>query len=286
MAESKTEKEKWSLVITPRRKFFNINIRELISYRELVLMFVKRDFITQYKQTILGPLWYVISPFISAIIFTFVFGNLAGIGTDGIPHLLFYYSGILLWNFFTACFSGSSDIFISNAHIFGRIYYPRLVAPINQVLSTSIKSFIQLLLLIAFFIYYISIGTPLYPSWRLLLFPMLLIWLAAAGVGAGLIISSITTKYRDLRLLVSYVLGLAMYAAPVVYPLSEIPEQFLWIAYLNPVSAPIELFRQWFFGFSSVSNTIIWSNLGITAVLFLAGLTMFNQNEANFIDVI
>lgn len=278
--------EKWSLIITPKRRLFDLQIRELIRYRDLIFLFVKRDFVTQYKQTILGPLWYIINPVISTIMYTFVFGRLANIGTDGIPHTLFYYSGTMLWTFFAGCFNDSCNVFINNANIFGKVYFPRLVVPINYVFSNGIKILVQFLMLLVIFIYYLFTSAALSPSWQMLLFPFLIIWLAGIGVGAGIIVSSLTTKYRDLKQLVSFALNLAMYAAPVVYPLSEIPERFRWIAYANPVCAPIELFRNWFFGASSVSGNMILVSLGITVFLVAAGLILFNQNEQTFIDVV
>ena len=280
------QNEDWSLIISPKRGLFNLNIRELIRYRDLIVLFIKRDFIVQYKQTILGPLWYLINPIISTVMYTFVFGRLANIGTDGIPHTLFYYSGTMLWTYFTGCFSSNSHLFITNANIFGKVYFPRLVIPINYAAINSIKMLIQFLLLMAFIIYFNVNGADIKPSWTFALFPLLMIWLATIGTGSGIIISSLTTKYRDLNHLVSFALGLAMYATPVVYPLSEIPVQFQWIAYVNPVCAPIELFRQWFFGFSSINSSMIISSLGITFLLVFFGLILFNQNETTFVDVI
>jgi len=281
-----TEKENWSMIITPKRKLFDLQIRELIRYRDLIFLFVKRDFVTQYKQTILGPLWFIINPLISTVMYTFVFGRLANIGTDGIPHTLFYYSGTMLWTFFAGCFTDSSNLFISNSNIFGKVYFPRLVIPINYVISNSIKIAVQFVMLIFIFVYFLLTDVPLQPSWFLLLFPFLILWLAAIGVGAGLIISSLTTKYRDLKNLVTFALNLAMYATPVVYPLSEIPERFGWVAYANPVCAPIELFRLWFFGSASINNHMVYASLGITVLLVVFGLILFNQNERNFIDVV
>ncbi|MCL2193568.1 MAG: ABC transporter permease, partial [Treponema sp.] len=196
--------EKWSLIITPKRKLLDLRIRELIRYWDLIFLFVKRDFTTQFKQTILGPLWFVINPILSTIMFTFVFGNLAGIGTDGIPHTLFYFSGTMLWGFFAACFTDSSNTFITNANIFGKVYFPRLVVPVNFAFTNLIKTAIQFALLLIIFVFYIATGAPVQPSWSLLLFPLLFIWLAAIGIGSGLIVSSLTTKYRDLRHLVSF----------------------------------------------------------------------------------
>ena len=280
------EEENWTLIITPKRKLFDLQIRELIRYRDLIFLFVKRDFTTQFKQTILGPLWFAINPVLSTIMYTFVFGNLAGIGTDGIPHTLFYFSGSMLWGFFNGTFSGSSNVFAGNAGLFAKVYFPRLVAPINLVFNNLIRASIQFALMLAIYIYYIATGADVQPSWTLLFFPVLFLWLAAIGFGGGIIVSSLTTKYRDLRHLVSFALGLAIYATPVVYPLSEIPERFIWLAYANPVCAPIELFRLWFFGTASIDALMILSSLGITFVLVLVGLMLFNRNEQTFIDVI
>jgi len=281
-----TEKENWSLIIKPKRKLLEIPIREIIRYRDLIFLLVKRDFVIQYKQTILGPLWFIISPIISTIMYTFIFGRLANIGTDEIPHTLFYFSGTILWGFFSNCFSESCNVFISNSNLFGKVYFPRLVVPINYVLSHSIKTLIQFVILVVVFFYFVFTGSPVRASWHMIFFPFIFVWLAAIAVGAGIIISSLTTKYRDLRNVVGFALGLAMYATPVVYPISEIPERFRWIAYINPVSAPIELFRKWFFGTATVDLNMILVSLGFTVVLVFLGLILFNQNEQNFIDVI
>ncbi|MDR2313513.1 MAG: ABC transporter permease [Spirochaetaceae bacterium] len=276
----------WSLVINPKRKLFDLQLRDVIRYRDLIFLFVQRDFAVQYKQTILGPLWYVINPVFSTIMYSFVFGNLAKIGTDGIPFLLFYYSGTMLWTYFTSCFSSASDLFITNANLFNKVYFPRLTVPISNVFSNGIKILIQLALLIVFFIYYIINGTNSLPSWLAFAFPALLIWLAALGTGMGMIVSALTTKYRDLKQLVAFALGLAMYITPVVYPLSRIPDRFVWLVFVNPVSAPIELFRLWFFGAGSVSPLMILVSLGMTVAFVLLGLILFNQNERNFVDVV
>jgi len=278
--------ENWDLVIRPKRKIFEIPIREIIRYRDLIYLFVKRDFTTQYKQTLLGPLWFILGPIFSTVIHTFVFGKLANIGTDGIPQPLFYFSGILLWNFFSYCFSESCNVFLNNAGLFGKVYFPRLVIPINFVLNHCIKSLLQLIILVILFFYFIINGATVHASWLLILLPFIFIWLAAIAVGAGIIISSITTKYRDLRNLIGIAITILMYSSPVVYPISKIPDSYRWIAYINPITAPFELFREWFFGFSSVNAKMILISLGITAILVFTGLIVFNQNEQNFIDVI
>jgi lipopolysaccharide transport system permease protein len=252
----------------------------------LVFLFVQRDFAIQYKQTILGPLWYVINPLFSTVMYSFVFGNLANIGTDGIPFLLFYYSGTMLWTFFTGCFSNASDLFITNANLFGKVYFPRLTVPISNVFGNGIKVLVQFVVLMAFFVYYLIRGTAPIPSYLALAFPLLLLWLATLGTGMGMIVSALTTKYRDLRQLVAFALGLAMYITPVVYPLSQIPGRFAWLVFINPVSAPIELFRMWFFSAGSVSSVMVLVSLGMTAAFVLLGLILFNQNERNFVDVV
>lgn len=278
--------EKWDLVIEAKRKLFDLQLREVIRYRDLIFLFVKRDFVTQFKQTLLGPLWFVINPIFSTIMYTFVFGNLAQIGTDGIPSLLFYYSGTMMWTFFTGCFNDASNVFVNNSGLFGKVYFPRFTVPISNIFSNLIKISVQFSMLMIFFCFYLLTTNTLHPSLKALGYPLLLLWLAASSTGMGMIISSLTTKYRDLKHLVSFALGLAMYATPVVYPLSQMPEKFKWIHYINPVSAPIELCRTWLFGFGSVTGNMIFSSIGISFVSLLIGLILFNQNERNFIDVV
>lgn len=278
--------KEWDLVIKSERKILDLKIRDVIKYRDLIFLFVKRDFVTQYKQTILGPLWFVINPLFSTIMYSFVFGNLAKIGTDGIPYLLFYYSGTMLWTFFTGCFNDASNVFINNSSLFGKVYFPRLTVPISNVFSNITKISVQFVMLMLFFAYYLCTGAPIRGSFFILLFPMIIVWIALIGTGAGLIISSLTTKYRDLKQLISFALNLAMYATPVVYPLSEIPESYAWVIKMNPVSAPIELFRIWFFGAGNVPMPMIIESLATTAICLVLGLVLFNQNERNFIDVV
>lgn len=278
--------EKWDLVIESKRKIFDLQLREVIRYRDLIVLFVKRDFITQYKQTILGPLWFVINPVFSTVMYTFIFGNLAKIGTDGIPFLLFYYAGTMMWTFFTGCFNDASNVFINNSGLFGKVYFPRFTVPISNVLNNLTKICVQFIMLMFFFLYYLISGDSIRPSFFAFAFPLILVWIAAIGTGMGMVISAMTTKYRDLKHLVSFALNLAMYATPVVYPLSQIPADFSWVNYLNPVSAPIELFRTWFYGSGSVTGGMIASSIAITVFFLVLGLILFNQNERNFIDII
>lgn len=286
MENTESAEEQWDLIIKPTEKLLDLKIRELIRYRDLVWLFIKRDFATQYKQTILGPLWYIINPLISTIMYTFVFGNLAQIGTDGIPYLLFYYAGSMLWSYFTSCLTNASSIFSTNAGIFSKVYFPRLTVPISNVFSNLIRALIQFATLMVFFAYYLIIRSPVQPSWWALAFPLIFAWIALFATGLGMMISALTTKYRDLNQLLTFGISLAMYATPVVYPLSEAPAQFAWVFYINPMSAPIELFRIWFYGAGSVPPSMIISSIAVTLVVFFLGLIMFNKNERTFVDVI
>jgi len=275
----------WTLVLGPKKKFLDINIREIIRYRDLVWLFVRRDFATVYKQTILGPLWFIINPLFTTVMYTFVFGNLAKIGTDGIPYLLFYYGGTMLWHYFSSCLTNSADIFSSNSGLFGKVYFPRLVVPISKIFSNMVTLGIQFGTLMVFYVYYLLKGSPIQPSYWMLAFPLLIVWLAALASGIGMIVSSLTTKYRDLRHLFGFGVSLWMYGTPIIYPLSQIPKQYAWAFYINPVSAPIELFRIWFYGAGTVPIGMIASSLGMTAVFLFFGLVFFGHNEKTFIDV-
>lgn len=278
--------KEWDLIIEPKRKLLDLPIREVIRYRDLIVLFIKRDFVTQYKQTILGPLWFVINPLISTVMYIFVFGSLAKLSTDGIPQILFYYAGTMLWAFFSSCFTDATNIFVTNKDLFGKVYFPRLTVPISNVFGNLTKIAVQFVFLLIFFIYYLVTTDVLKPSFAILAFPLLLVWIAALGTGMGMIISALTTKYRDLRILVTFALNLAMYATPVVYPISQIPKRFSWVLYANPVSVPVELFRVWFYGAGTVTLGVACISIAETILLLFLGLIMFNQNERSFIDVV
>ena len=280
------DNEKWDLVLQPKSKLLDLKIRELIRYRDLVLLFIKRDFTTAYKQTILGPLWYIVQPLVSTVMYTFIFGNLAEIGTDGVPYLLFYFAGTMLWTYFTGTLNSASSVFTSNSGLFGKIYFPRLTVPISTTVGHIIKLGIQFACLLVFYIYYLIVGANVQPSWWILAFPLLIIWIGLLGCGIGMMISALTTKYRDLNQLLSFGISLAMYATPIVYPLSEAPANLAWVFYINPMSAPVELFRIWFYGAGSVPTPMIFLSLGMTAVFFFFGLVLFNRNERTFVDVV
>lgn len=281
-----TENEKWDLVLEPKNKLLDLRLREVIKYRDLVLMFIKRDFTTAYKQTILGPIWYIVQPLVSTVMYTFIFGNLAEIGTDGVPYLLFYFAGTMLWTYFTGSLNSASSVFSSNAGMFGKVYFPRLTVPISTTVGHIIKLGIQFACLLVFYIYYLIVGANIHPTWWVLGFPLLILWIGFMGCGLGMIISALTTKYRDLNQLLSFGLSLAMYATPIVYPLSEAPANLAWVFYINPMSAPVELFRIWFYGAGSVPTSMILISLAVTAVCFFCGLILFNRNERTFVDVV
>ena len=283
---SVNDNENWDLVLKPKTKWLDLRIKELIKYRDLVLLFIKRDFTTAYKQTILGPLWYIVQPLVSTVMYTFIFGNLAEIGTDGVPYLLFYFAGTMLWTYFTGTLNSASSVFTSNSGLFGKIYFPRLTVPISTTVGHIIKLGIQFACLLVFYIYYLIIGANVNPSWWILAFPLLIIWIGLLGCGIGMVVSALTTKYRDLNQLLSFGLSLAMYATPIVYPLSEAPANLAWVFYINPMSAPVELFRMWFYGAGSVPTPMIFLSLGMTAVFFFFGLVLFNRNERTFVDVV
>ena len=286
MKKTVIQDDHWDLILCPKRKILDIPIKEIIEYKDLIYLFIRRDFVIKYKQTVLGPIWYFISPLISAIIYSFVFGKLAGLQTNGVPHLLFYYAGTMLWAFFSQCFSDATNIFVNNSDLFGKVYFPRLVVPISNAAGSFMKMFMQLLCLAGFYIYYVSIGIPIRPTWLLALFPLIVLQLSLLANGVGMIISSITTKYRDLRILVEFAFGLSMYATAVIYPISQIPENYSWLSYINPVNAPLELSRLAFFGTGSLNMLTILSSVGQTLFFLLLGLVMFNQNERHFIDVV
>lgn len=280
----------WSFVIRPKRKWFDIDLREIYRYRDLIKLFVNRDFVTVYKQTILGPIWFVLNPLFTTVIYSFVFGNLAKIPTDGIPQTLFYYGGTMLWNYFTACLNSGADVFSGNTSLFSKVYFPRLTVPISKVFSNLVSFGIQFATLLAFYVFFAATGSPVRPTWWAFALPLLVAQLAALGTGFGMIISSLTTKYRDLKQLIGFGISLWMYATPIVYPLSvltkQVPENYRWVVYLNPVSAPIEAFRSAFYGVEGPAPVMMLISAATTVVFLFCGLLLFNRNERTFVDVI
>jgi len=284
MSESKTET--WSLVVTPKSRLFNFNIQEIWRYRDLLFLFLRRDFVTVYKQTILGPLWFIIQPVLTTLIFTVIFGNVARLPTNGLPPILFYLSGIIVWNYFADCVVSTSDAFKKNENIFGKVYFPRVIVPLSTVLSNLVKFGVQFLLFLGFLFYY-SFQIKLPPlGYDLLMLPFLVLIAAGLSLGFGMIISSLTTKYRDLSFLISFGIQLAMYATPVIYPLSSAPEKYRIFILANPMSALIDSFRTIFFRTGELNYLALIYSVVCAIVLLFIGLLVFNRTEKTFMDTI
>ena len=276
----------WDTVIEAKQSPFSVGFKQIVEYRDLILLFVRRDIATTYKQTILGPLWYLLQPVFSTIMFIIVFRHVAKIGTEGVPSVLFYSVGIILWSFFTGLLTNQARVFYSNKDIFGKVYFPRLTVPIALIISELIKFLIQFAVFAVVYCAYLFNGYSGFFSIKLLLLPLVVIWTALLSTGLGLIVSSITTRYRDLAKALEYFLSLFMYAAPVVYPLSEVSDRFKPFFIYNPVTAILECFRNLCFGTSEVSLFMILYSIGFTVVILLAGILLFNKNEKVFVDVI
>ncbi len=279
----------WDLVIRGRTSLFDIRFQDIWHYRDLLVLFVRRDFVSFYKQTILGPLWFFIQPVFTMIVFTFVFGNLAGISTDGLPKPLFYLAGITAWNYFAECLTKTSTVFKDNTNIFGKVYFPRLIMPLSIVVSNLVRFGVQLLLFLALMGYYAAMGANFQITWAIALFPVLILLMALLGLGMGLIITAVTTKYKDLTFLVTFGVQLLMYATTVIYPLSEAREKFsnyAWIIELNPMTGIIEAFRYAFLGQGVLTPWSIGYPAIVTVVLLFAGVVIFNKTEKNFVDTI
>lgn len=272
--------------ITPNNRLLSFNFRELVAYKDLIRMYVKRDIVTFYKQTILGPLWFVIQPILTTIMFMFVFGNLAGISTDGIPGPLFYFAGIILWNYFADCLNKASHTFTANQGVFGKVYFPRMVVPISVTISNLVKFFIQFALFLIIYIFYVVKGADVAPNWYAFLFPLLVVMCAGLSLGFGIIFSSMTTKYRDLTFLLQFGVQLWMYASPVIYPLSTMPEGHRWIFELNPMTSIIETFKYGAIGSGLFSWGWLAYSFGFMLLLLFVGIIIFNKVEKDFMDTV
>lgn len=273
-------------VINSKRKLFSFNIKELWNYRDLVMHFVKRDLKNSYKQTVLGPLWIVINPFLSTFVFTVIFGVIANISTDGIPQFLFYMSGNILWSFFASCLNRSLSTFLNNARLFGKVYFPRLVMPLSGIIYNSITFIVQFAMFLILILIYMFTGANVHPNLLLLLLPILMIQTSLLGTGFGLIISSLTTKYRDLNVLVSFGVTLWMYLTPIVYPISQVPESLRVLILLNPVAPIVETFRFAFLGSGTFEWFYLLISMAITVLVLFFGIMVFNQVEKDFIDTV
>ena len=279
--------EQWDLTITPRDKLLAVDWKEIWRYRDMFLLFVARNFRTAYKQTILGPLWFIITPVLSVIVYATVFGGIAKIPTDGIPPILFYLLGISVWGYFSACLSATSNSFVSNADIFGKVYFPRIIMPLVAVTTNLLSFAIQLAIFAAFYIYYAATGTELEIHWQIVLFPFLIVLLALMAVGFGMIFSSMTTKYRDLQIMLNKIISLWVYITPVIYPLSMVTNEKLHLAMsLNPVTPVMEAIKYSLLGQGQFSWAWLAYSAAFTLVLLVFGLMMFNKVQKSFMDTV
>ena len=278
--------QKWDLEIKPKNDLLKLNLIDVWHYRDLLVLLVRRDFVSFYKQTILGPLWFFLQPVLTTIMFTLVFGKMGGFLTDELPQPLFYLAGVTLWNYFAECLTKTSTVFTANASLFGKVYFPRLIMPLSIVASNLVRFAVQFLLFIFVLIFYLVKGANIHLTFAVALFPLLIILMAGMGLGLGMIISAMTTKYRDLSFLITFGVQLLMYATTVIYPLSAAPEKYRWLISANPMTSIIETFRYGFLG----KGTFSWYSLSyttlVTFLLVLFGTIVFNKVEKNFIDTV
>lgn len=280
--------EAWDYEIKPRSGLLHVDTGEIWRYRDLLRMFVKRDVVTVYKQTILGPIWYVLQPVMTTIIYVFIFGKVAGLSTDGLPQILFYLSGTVIWNYFSESFTTTAKTFKENENIFGKVYFPRLIMPLSKIVSGLLKFGIQFSLFAAILCYYLlTLDTTLDPNWSYLwLFPVLIGIMAFLGLGFGILFTSLTTKYRDLNFLIAFGVQLLMYATPVIYPLSSVPGQYKALIWYNPISAVMETFRFVFLGAGQFNGAHLIYSILFTTVIFVLGVLVFNRTEKTFMDTV
>ena len=273
--------------ITSKHRWYDLNLKEVWQYRDLIWLFTQRNFVVKYKQTILGPAWIFLNPLISSVIYAFVFGGIAGIGTDGVPSILFYLAGNAIWTYFSSCVTMNASTFTANAGVFGKVYFPRLTMPLSNVISSALQFSVQMLLVLAFLIFYVITGvvSPNWTAW--LLIPVVLVHLGLLGLGCGIIISSLTTKYRDLAIVVTFGVQLWMYITPVVYPMSQLGDGMMkMLLMLNPVTAPVELFRYAVLGVGSVMPLYLAISGAVTVIVLLIGIMIFNKVEKTFMDTV
>ena len=280
------QNSEWTSVIKPVSGWFDIHLSELWRYRDLIMLFVRRDFVAVYKQTVLGPFWFLLQPLFTTLVFTIIFGRIAKIPTDGLPPVLFYMSGITAWGYFSGCLNSTSNTFVGNAGIFGKVWFPRLTVPISVVITNLIRFAIQFALFFGFWIFYYANGAAIAPKLLLLFLPLLIIQMAALGLGFGIIVSSLTTKYRDLTNLVGFGVQLWMYATPVVYPTSQIPEKYHWLIALNPMAPIIEAFRYSFLGAGTVHTWQLALSGATTMLILFVGIVLFSRIEKSFMDTV
>ena len=279
-------RQDWDLIIRPQRNWWDLRLGELWRYRDLIRLLIWRDFVAYYKQTILGPLWYLIQPILTTVVFTVIFGNIAKLSTDGLPPFLFYLSGNTVWSYFSTCLISTSNTFTNNAAIFGKVYFPRLSIPVSVIISNLISFGIRLAMFLAFLAYFWLAGATIQPNLWILLLPILILIMAGLGLGLGIIISSLTTKYRDLQQLVSFGVQLLMYATPVIYPISSVQGIWRWLLIANPMTGVIEMFRLGFLGTSSLEPIYLLYSVVFMVVVLLAGMLIFHHVETTFMDTV
>jgi lipopolysaccharide transport system permease protein len=276
----------WDGVIKPVSGWFNIDLREVLKYRDLILLFVRRDFVTYYKQSILGPLWYVIQPLFNTVVFTLIFGNVAKIPTDGVPPFVFYFSGTVVWGYFAHCLTQTGSTFVANAQVFGKVYFPRITVPISIAITGILQFLIQFMIFLGFLLFFMLNGSDIQPNLYVLCLPLILLHMAVLSVGMGLLISSLTAKYRDLTFAMGFLVQLWMYLTPVVYPLSEVPEGLRLIILFNPMTAVVEAFRGAFLGVSSLTPAGLALSIALTLIVFVLGAIIFGRVEKTFMDTV
>lgn len=278
--------QEWTRIIEPRNSLFHLNLQEIWQYRDLLLLLVRRDFVSLYKQTILGPLWFLIQPLLQTLIFTVVFGNIAKISTDGLPGILFYMAGVTCWNYFAETLNKTSETFTANAQIFGKVYFPRVIVPLSIVISNLLKFGVQMVMFLVVWFYYLAANDVVRPNYYICLLPLLITLMAGIGLGLGMIISSLTTKYRDLRFLIQFGVQLAMYATPVIYPVSTIPPKYAGFVASNPITPIIESFRYGWLG----QGQFDWGGLAYSSafctIILLLGVLIFTRVERTFMDTV
>lgn len=284
--KNNTSVSNWSEIILPQSAWFNLRLIDLWRYRDLIMLFVRRDIVSIYKQTILGPLWHIIQPLLTTLVYTFVFGSIAKLSTDGLPPILFYLAGVVAWQYFSTCLVKTSGTFIGNAQIFGKVYFPRLTVPISVVISSLLTFVIQFCLFLCFLLYFYLQGYDIYITYTALLLPISIIIMALLGLGMGIIISSLTTKYRDLQFLVTFGIQLFMYATPVIWPISSIPEKWKTLALANPMAPIIESIRAGFLGAGDFTYWQLAYSALFAIVVFIIGVVLFNRVEKSFMDTV
>lgn len=282
---SDSQNQQWTETIGSSHSLFDLNLKEVWKYKDLVYMFVKRDFVSSFKQTILGPIWFFINPIFTTVVYIVIFGNIAKLSTDGAPKILFYLAGITLWNYFSTCLSATSNVFTANAGIFGKVYFPRLIMPISIVFSNLMKLGVQMLLFLVVFFYYLFKG-EVQPNWWILATPLLIALMAIFALGLGMIFSSLTTKYRDLQMLLSFGISLYMYATPVIYPASSLKGIFRTISFYNPLTGIFECFKYAWLGVGDFSPMMLMISTAIILVFLAIGTVIFNKVEKGFMDTV